>query len=130
MVRSHDPRTIHAPLGHYTHGVEVPPGTRLLFVSGEIGMRPDGTLAEGIEAQLRQAWQNIEAVLRDAKMTLGDITKVTTFVTRPEHLAVHPRVRNEVLGEHRAAATGLCVSALATPDILCEIEVVAASSQQ
>jgi 2-iminobutanoate/2-iminopropanoate deaminase len=128
MVRSHDPSTIHAPLGSYTHAIEVPPDARWLFVSGEIGMKPDGKLAEGIEDQLRQSWTNIAEILRNADLTLKDIVHVTTYVTRPEHLAIHPRIRTEVLGEHRAAATGLCVSALATPEILCEIEVVAAAS--
>jgi 2-iminobutanoate/2-iminopropanoate deaminase len=128
MVRSHDPSTIHAPLGSYTHAIEVPPDARWLFVSGEIGMKPDGKLAEGIEDQLRQSWTNIAEILRNAALTLKDIVRVTTYVTRPEHLAIHPRIRTEVLGEHRAAATGLCVSALATPEILCEIEVVAAAS--
>jgi 2-iminobutanoate/2-iminopropanoate deaminase len=128
MVRSHDPSTIHAPLGSYTHAIEVPPDARWLFVSGEIGMKPDGKLAEGIEDQLRQSWTNIAEILRNADLTLKDIVRVTTYVTRLEHLAIHPRIRTEVLGEHRAAATGLCVSALATPEILCEIEVVAAAS--
>jgi enamine deaminase RidA (YjgF/YER057c/UK114 family) len=125
--RSHDPDTVHPPLGRYTHAVEVPQGTRLLFISGEVGIRPDGTLAEGIEGQLRQTWKNIAAILGEANMRLGDIVKVTTYVTRPEDLAVHPRIRSEVLGEHRAAATGMCIHALATPEILCEIEVVAAA---
>jgi enamine deaminase RidA (YjgF/YER057c/UK114 family) len=128
MNRSHDPSTVHAPLGRYTHAVEVPGGTRLLFISGEVGIKPDGTLADGIENQLRQTWQNIAAILHDSRMTLNDVVKVTTYVTRPEHLAVHPRIRTDVLGEHRPAATGLCVNALATPEILCEIEVVAAAA--
>jgi 2-iminobutanoate/2-iminopropanoate deaminase len=92
-------------------------------------MKPDGMLAEGIEGQLRQSWANIAEILRNADLTLKDIIRVTTYVTRPEHLAIHPRIRTEVLGEHRAAATGLFVSALATPEILCKIEVVAAASR-
>ena len=128
-MMSHDPPTVHAPLGAYAHAIEVPPNARLLLLSGQIGMEPDGKLAMGIEAQLRQTWANIAAILRGADLELTDIVDVTTYVTRPEFLAIHPRVRAEVLGEHRAAATGLCVSALATPEILCEIRVVAAQSR-
>ena len=123
---SHDPATVHAPLGDYAHAIEVPTSARLLFISGQIGMAPDGKLAHGIEAQLRQTWANVAAILCSAGLELTDIVDVTTYVTRPEYLAVHPRIRGEVLGRHRAAATGLCVSALATPEILCEIRVVAA----
>ena len=127
MIRNHDPSAIHSPLGRYTHAIEVPRDARLLIVSGQIGIKPDGTLVEGIEGQLRQIWENISAILASANMTLNNIVRVMTFVTRPEHFAVHPRIRGEFLGEHLAAATGVCVSALATPEILCEIEVIAAS---
>lgn len=128
MLKSYDPAEVHAPLGSYTHAVEVEPNTRFLMLSGQVGVRPDGTLPEDIEGQLRQTWANIAAILSAAGMTLSDIIKITTIVVRPEHLAVHPLIRSEMLGQHRAAATGFCVSALATPDILCEIEVIAAVS--
>jgi 2-iminobutanoate/2-iminopropanoate deaminase len=129
MIKCHDPAAIYAPLGAYTHAVEIPAGTRMLTVSGQIGIRPDGSLAEGIEAQLRQSWANIAAILDSAGMTLTDIVKVTTIVVRQDDLKVHPKVRSEVLGSHRAAATGFCVSALANPDILCEIEILAAAAR-
>jgi enamine deaminase RidA (YjgF/YER057c/UK114 family) len=130
MFSLHNPADIARPLGAYTHGVEVPAGFRCLVVSGQVGVRPDGSFAEGIEAQLECAWSNIEAILRSAGMTLADIVKVTTYVTRPEHFKVHPTVRARFLGSHRPAATGLCVSALATPELLCEIEVIAAAPQR
>lgn len=98
---------------------------RVLTVSGQVGIRPDGSLAEGIEGQLRQTWANIVAILESGNMKLTDIVKITTIVVRVEDLKVHPRIRTEVLGAHRAAATGFCVTALATPEILCEIEVTA-----
>jgi len=128
MIKSHDPAAIHAPLGAYTHAVEISGNTRVLTVSGQIGIRPDGSLAEGIEAQLRQTWANIAAILDSAGMALTDIVKITTIVVRQEDLKVHPKIRSQVLGSHRAAATGFCVSALATPEVLCEIEVMAAAS--
>lgn len=128
MIKSHDPAAIHAPLGAYTHAVEISGNTRVLTVSGQIGIRPDGSLAEGIEAQLRQTWANIAVILDSAGMALTDIVKITTIVVRQEDLKVHPKIRSQVLGSHRAAATGFCVSALATPEVLCEIEVMAAAS--
>ena len=42
MIKCHDPAAIYAPLGAYTHAVEIPAGTRMLTVSGQIGIRPDG----------------------------------------------------------------------------------------
>ncbi len=126
-IKSFDPADIHAPLGSYTQAVEISGGMRLLTVSGQVGIRPDGSLADGIDAQLRQTWANIAAILSAAGMTLSDIVKITTIVVRPEDLKVHGKIRAEMLGEHRAAATGFCVTQLATPEMLCEIEVMAAA---
>ena len=120
---------IQAPLGQYAHGIEVPIGARQIVVSGQVGMRPDGTVAEGIEAQLECTWANILSILKAGNMEPSDIVKVTTFVTHPDHFKVHPKVRARVLGDHRAAATAVCVSALAAPEFLCEIEVIAASME-
>ncbi len=44
MKRFRDPQQIHPPLGAYTHQIEVGGGERLLFMSGQVGMAPDGTV--------------------------------------------------------------------------------------
>jgi enamine deaminase RidA (YjgF/YER057c/UK114 family) len=126
MLNKHNPPSICAPLGAYTHGIEIPPGARVVHVSGQVGMGPDGRVAEGIEAQLARAWQNILAILAASDMAAGDIVKVTTFLTRPEDFKVHPRIRAQYLGDARPTATAVCVSALAAPEFLCEIEAIAA----
>jgi enamine deaminase RidA (YjgF/YER057c/UK114 family) len=123
------PTDIQPPLGQYAHGIEIPSGARQVVVSGQVGVRPDGSVAQGIEAQLECTWANILSVLKAANMGPSDIVKVTTFVTHPDHFKVHPRARASVLGNHRAAATAVCVSALASPEFLCEIEVIAASME-
>lgn len=124
MMKPVNPPDVHS-LGRFSPGIEVSGTSRQLLVSGQVGLRPDGTLAEGIEAQLECCWANVLAVVRAAGMGVGNITKVTTYVTDPAYLRVHPAVRARILGEHRPAATGVCVTALASPDWLCEIEVVA-----
>jgi enamine deaminase RidA (YjgF/YER057c/UK114 family) len=126
MLNKLNPPSICAPLGAYTHGIEIPAGARVIHVSGQVGMRPDGRVAEGIEAQLACAWQSILAVLAASDMAAGDIVKVTTFLTRPEDFKVHPRIRAQYLGDARPTATAVCVSALAAPEFLCEIEAIAA----
>ena len=40
----HTPNTVAAPFGPYSHAVEVPGGSRLLYISGEVGVLPDGTM--------------------------------------------------------------------------------------
>ena len=45
----------------------------VLYLSGQIGARPDGSLPDGIEAQARQAMANVGAVLADAGLGFGDV---------------------------------------------------------
>ena len=47
----HTPSTVAKPFGPYSHAVEVPEGSRLLYISGEVGVLPDGTVPQGIEAR-------------------------------------------------------------------------------
>lgn len=124
------PKDIAPPFGRYAHAVEIAPSARQVVISGQVGVGPDGIIVDGIEAQLEAAWANIINILHSADMTTDNIVKVTTYVTKPEHFQVHPKIRAKMLGDHKAAATGLCVSALAAPEFLCEIEVVAASSAE
>lgn len=56
----------------------------LLFVSGQVGSRDDGSPEPDFEAQVRLAFVNLEATLKAAGCTLDDIVDVTTFHTDPE----------------------------------------------
>lgn len=128
MLKKINPSSISNPLGAYTHGIEIPPGARVIHISGQVGVRKDGAIAEGIEEQLSCAWRNILAILADCGMAAQDIVKVTTYLTRAEDFKVHPRIRAQFLGDARPAATAVCVTALAAPEFLCEIEAVAAKA--
>ncbi len=56
----------------------------LLFVSGQVGSRPDGSPEPDFEAQVRLAFANLEATLAAAGCTFDDIVDVTSFHTNPE----------------------------------------------
>lgn len=56
----------------------------LLFVSGQVGSRADGSPEPDFEAQVAQAFANLEATLAAAGCTFDDIIDVTTFHTDPE----------------------------------------------
>jgi len=79
----------------YSHAVEVSAGTRTLFVSGQIGTAPDGTLRLDFAQQCRQAMDNVEALLAAGRMTKADIVKATYFVTRPTDLPSLGEIRRE-----------------------------------
>ena len=71
------------PVAAYTHAIEVSGATRTLYISGQIGQRVDGTIPDDIVEQTRLAWQNLEAQLKAAGMTLDNLVKVTTIL--PNH---------------------------------------------
>ena len=75
--------------------VEVPEGSQLLYISGEVGVLPDGTVPQGIEAQAEACWRNIIAILADAGMGVGDLVKITTYLVRPEDMAGRPARRGQ-----------------------------------
>lgn len=52
----------------------------VLYLSGQMGFRDDGTLAEGMEGQARQALENIRAVLAGAGLGLGDVFHCTVML--------------------------------------------------
>jgi enamine deaminase RidA (YjgF/YER057c/UK114 family) len=59
----------------------------LLYISGDVGVRPDGTVLETIEAQAEACWRNITAILADAGMGVRDLVEITTYLVRPEDVA-------------------------------------------
>ena len=124
----HNPGSIAAPIGTYSHGIEVPPGARWLCVAGQIGVRPDGSVPASIEEQTEVVWQNILAVLADAGMGIGDVVKITSFLTRHENFPRFAQVRAKFLGSHRPASTLLVISSLARPEFLVEVEAIAAKA--
>ena len=128
MLRPFNPPGMAQPASRYSQGVEVPPNARWLHISGQIGVGPDGVVAKGLEAQFKQTFENIGAVLAAAGMAKSDVVKLTVFVTVPgaETLGVYRRSRDQWLGGHAPAATYLVVNGLAAPEFLVEIEAVAA----
>jgi enamine deaminase RidA (YjgF/YER057c/UK114 family) len=122
MPRFFNPPTVAAPAASYSHGVEHGARARRLVISGQVGIRPDGTLAAGLEAQLDVAWDNLIAVLRDADMDIPDLVKTTIYVTVPGSVMASRTVRERKLNGHAPASTYLEIAGLARPDFLAEIE--------
>lgn len=116
------------PTSFYSHAIEVATRSRLLFVSGQISVAPDGSCATDFATQARQCWRNLTAVLAEADMTLNDVVKIQAFLTRSSDLEEYRSIRNEMVGSTRPAHTLLVVSALGRPEWLVELEAVAAKA--
>ncbi len=124
-MKIHNPRTIHPPVGNYSHGVAMPPNCRVLYVAGQTGVRADGTTPASFEEQCHVVWQNIKAIVEDAGMKLTDIVKLTVLLTDVANLAKMAEVRKQYLGDHKPAATGFAVKSLVRPEWQIEIDAVA-----
>ena len=97
----------------------------LVFVSGQVGVR-DGKAGEGIEQQTRFTLDNMRDVLALAGCTLTDVVKVTVFIT---DMSLWPKM-NEIYREYFTgdlpARSALGANGLALPDLLVEMECIAA----
>lgn len=125
----HDPFPVREPFhGIYAHGVETRGGTRILHVSGQVGVSPQGELAADFRGQCRQAIANLDKVLREAEMELKDIVKMSFFLVRQEDMAALVEVRKDLLDGVRPAITTVFVAGLVSPDWLVEVEAVACAA--
>ncbi len=112
--------------GGYSQALEVSEPSRLLFISGQIPVRPDGFTPESFVEQARLAWANVEAQLKAAGMGLENIVTHTTFLADRRYRVQNSEVRREVLGELSPAVT-IIITGIYDEGWLLEIEAIAAA---
>ena len=79
-MRRLNPDSIHPPFANYAHGVEVDPGARIVFCSGQLGIGRDGVIPDDVEAQARLCFRAIAAILGEARMSLDDLVRLNAYV--------------------------------------------------
>lgn len=120
------PKSIRAPFARYSHGVEVPAGSRLVFCSGQLGIGPDERIPEDAGAQAELCFANIAAILAEAGLRLTDIVRINAYVTDRAYLRPYIDVRDRLFSDPAPASTLMIVSGFARPEFKVEIEAVAA----
>jgi enamine deaminase RidA (YjgF/YER057c/UK114 family) len=128
-MRTLQPSSISPPVARYAHGVELPPGLRLVLTSGQLALRPDGSIPDGARAQADQCFAQAAAILAEAGMGPGDVIRVNAFVTARDHMAGYMAARDAWLAGVRRlpASTLVIVSGFTRPEFLVEVEVTAAA---
>lgn len=130
MPRQHLSPAGHPPPTAYSHAVRA---GNLLFISGQVGFREERRLVEGgIEAQTRQALDNIGALLQAGGAAWTDVAKLTIFLTDIRLLDRVRAVRSAYyaeVGMQPPATTTAAVTALAAEGALIEIEAIAVLDQ-
>ena len=81
----------------------------------------------GVAEQADQVWDNIAAILAEADMATTDLVAMTTYVVAGVELPPVMAARDRRLGGHLVASTLVTVPALARPEWLVEIAVIAAT---
>ncbi len=111
-----------AAIGPYSQAVRV---GDLVFTSGTLPMRPDGSMVEGdIAVQAEQVMENLQAVLAAAGTTFGHAVKCTCFLADMNDFAAFNEVYGRYFGEGAPARSTVEVARL-PKDARVEVECVA-----
>jgi len=118
-----DIRSVHPTRG-YSHAARA---GNLLFVAGQVAKdRDDRVVGVGdIEAQARQIYANLAAVIGEAGGGLGNIVKMTTYLTHAGYIEAYRAVRGEFFTDPMPPNTLVVCQSLASPELLMEVEAIA-----
>lgn len=124
-----NPDGVAPPVANYSHVVTVDTGDGVLaFISGQVAMDADGSIvAPGdLAGQTDFCYRQLDGIVRSLGGTLADLVKQTTFVTDMSQMAAMREVRERFLSSPYPASTAVQVVRLAHPELMVEIEAVAA----
>ena len=107
------------PVSPYCHAVRA--GDRV-WLSGTVGIRPDGSVPPDVVEQFEVAMQNLDGALRAAGGRPDNIVKVQVFLIDVNDREKINPIRQAYFGEHRPASTLVGVPALVSPELKVEIE--------
>lgn len=120
----HDP----SPFG-YSHTAAIPAGTELVLVSGQYGSSTDGAVVStDFTDQVQQAFHNLGVALAAHGLDLSHVVQLRTYVVNPDFdkLGAIAQAVQGGCGANPPTQTVIGVASLAMPDILFEVEAVAA----
>jgi enamine deaminase RidA (YjgF/YER057c/UK114 family) len=124
--RCYKPEGAPPPFSAYSPMVAVDANRRTFQISGQVGVRADGSLPEDGEEQVRLTWLNLLAVLADAELGPEHLVKVVAYITEPGLAGAVRTHRDALLDGAEPASTLVGVPFLAHPDWKVEIEAIAA----
>jgi reactive intermediate/imine deaminase len=122
-----NPSALSTPAG-YSHVVVVTGAVKTIYIAGQVAVDRDGTVVgvADMKAQAEQVFRNLGAALAAAGAGFADVVKMTIYVTDMAQAPGVREVRARYFGPSVPASTLVQVAALARPELMIEIEVVAA----
>lgn len=100
----------------------------LIFIAGQIGLNPDGSMPEKPEQQFVNAFERLKLVLEEAGGQMGDLVELVSYhVGLRSHLADFMKVKERYVPAPFPTWTILDIAGLARPGLIIEIKAVAAA---
>lgn len=123
-----NPVALSQPRG-YSQVAEVPAGARLVFLSGQVPLDSAGNLvgAGDFKAQATKVFENLRAALAAEGFTFDNVVKLNFYLVDVADLPAVREVRDRFINPaHPPASTLAEVKGLFRPDVMLEVEAVAA----
>jgi enamine deaminase RidA (YjgF/YER057c/UK114 family) len=125
-----NPDGLHNPVPFgYSHTASIPAGTELVLVSGQYGSNTDGAVVStDFTEQVQQAFHNLGVALTAHELDLTHVVQLRTYVVNLDFdkLGAIGQAVGSRCGDTPPTQTVIGVAGLAMPDILFEVEAVAA----
>ena len=124
-MRFMNPAAIAKP-GGYTHVVEITGPGRIVYIAGQLGLKPDGSIAGDFRAQVVQAFENLKAALAAVGASFDDVVKLNNYlIDIPKNLPAYREVRDKYVNTSQPpASTTVGVPGLARDGALYEVEAI------
>jgi enamine deaminase RidA (YjgF/YER057c/UK114 family) len=124
-MRFMNPETIEKP-GGYSHVVEITGPGRIVYIAGQLGLKPDGKIAGDFRAQCVQAFENLKNALAAVGATFDDVVKLNNYlIDIKANLGIYREVRDKYVNvKAPPASTTIGIPALARDDAHYEVEAV------
>ncbi len=127
MVKRYDVDGVRSSNGRFSHVGEIGPNARLFHLAGQTGTAPDGRTGKDIAEQAELVYRNIGTVLEQCGMDFSNVVKTTVYLINPEDADVWRETQKRHFGDVVPASTLLYISRLARPELLLEVEAIAAA---
>ncbi|TPK91501.1 RidA family protein [Mesorhizobium sp. B2-4-17] len=99
-----------------------------IYVAGQIGLNPDGSLPDSDETQFRNAFDRLDLILKEAGSSLDDTVELVSYhvgLQKEGHLAGFVKVKTDYIAAPHPTWTILGIDSLARPGLVIEIKAVA-----
>ena len=125
-----NPPTLGTPLGQYSQVTRVK-ASEYLFIAGQVGARADGTIVDGFEAQVEQAFANTLAALEACGAAWGNVVQFTTYLVHSQDIPLFMDYRLRAFPKMFANGayppnTLLMIDRLVKESLLFEVQTIAA----